>query len=91
MDIGMEAGIFLAYSAALLMVYFFGRILLIPLKKLLKLLLNSLVGAAVLILINLLGTGAGIVMPINAITAGIVGILGVPGVTALFVYFNLVV
>ena len=40
MDIGMEAGIFLAYSVGLLVVYFFGRMMLVPLKKLMKLLLN---------------------------------------------------
>lgn len=88
MDLGMEAGIFLAYSAGLLIVYFFGRALLLPLKKALKLVVNSLVGAVALILINVVGAGIGIVMPVNVITAGIVGILGLPGTAALFIYFN---
>ena len=88
MDIGMEAGIFLAYSVGLLVVYFFGRIMLVPLKKIMKLLLNSVVGGACILAINVLGTGLGIVVPINIFTAICVGILGVPGAVAITVYFN---
>ena len=88
MDIGMEAGIFLAYSVGLLVVYFFGRMMLVPLKKLMKLLLNSVIGGACLLAINVLGSSFGIAVPINILTAICTGILGVPGVIAITVYFN---
>lgn len=88
MDFGMEAGIFLVYTAGLMIIYFFGRMLLVPLRKILKLILNSLVGGAVLILINLVGGSAGIVLPVNFLTAVIAGLLGLPGVAGLVIYFN---
>lgn len=88
MDIGMEAGIFLAYTAGMFIIYFFGQMLLVPLKKILKLLISSIIGGAVLILINIFGTGIGIVIPLNLITAMIAGVLGVPGIAALLIYFN---
>ena len=41
MDFGMEAGIFLAYTAGLMLIYFFGKILIVPIKSLIKLLFNG--------------------------------------------------
>lgn len=88
MDIGMEAGIFLAYTAGMLIIYFFGRLMLVPLKKIMKLLLNSIVGGVILILVNMAGAGIGIVIPVNVITAVIAGLLGIPGVAMMIIYFN---
>ena len=34
MDFGMEAGIFLAYTAGLMLIYFFGKILIVPIIRL---------------------------------------------------------
>ena len=86
MGFELEAGVFLAYAAGVMIIYFFGRTLLWPLKKLGKVLLNSGIGAVVIILINLVGGGIGISIPINIITAVIVGMMGVPGVVALMGY-----
>lgn len=91
MDIGTEAGIFLAYAAGILMIYFFGRVMLVPLKKILKLIINSIVGGLILMLINILGAGFGIAIPINVITALIAGALGLPGIVMTAVYFNFMV
>ena len=88
MDLGVEAGVFLIYAAAIIVLFLFGRILLLPMKLLLKLTVNSLVGGMFLVLINIAGTGAGIVMPVNVITAVIAGVLGLPGVAGLVIYFN---
>lgn len=88
MDIGMEAGIFLAYTAGMLIIYFFERLMLVPLKKIMKLLLNSIVGGVILILVNMAGAGIGIVIPVNVITAVIAGLLGIPGVAMMIIYFN---
>lgn len=88
MDFGTEAGIFLAYTSGLLMIYFFGRILLVPLKKLFKLVVNSLVGGLILLAINIAGAAVGLVMPVNLLTSLIAGLLGIPGVVGLLVYFN---
>jgi len=74
-------------------VYMFGMFLLYicvwvfikPLKWLFKMLLNSLFGAALLMLINFIGGFAGLTMGVNIITAAAVGIGGVPAVVMLFV------
>ena len=91
MDIGMEAGIFLVYAAGMFIVYFFGRMMLIPLKKIGRILLNSVIGGICLLAINVVGNAVGLSVPINVITAAITGILGLPGVAGLVVYFNWIV
>ncbi len=88
MDLGVEAGVFLIYAAAIIVLFLFGRILLLPMKLLFKLIVNSLVGGVFLVLINIAGAGVGIVMPVNIITAVIAGVLGLPGVAGLVIYFN---
>ena len=88
MAIGVEAGVFLIYAAAIIVLFLFGRILLLPMKLLFKLIVNSLVGGVFLVLINIAGAGVGIVMPVNIITAVIAGVLGLPGVAGLVLFFN---
>ena len=88
MDLGVEAGVFLMYAAAIIVLFLFGRMLLLPMKLLLKLIVNSLAGGVFLVLINIAGAGVGIVMPVNIITAVIAGVLGLPGVAGLVLFFN---
>lgn len=52
------------------------KILSMPMKIIIKLLLNAVVGMIVIYVLNIFGVG----MVLNWITALIVGILGVPGV-----------
>ncbi len=87
MSMGMEIGVFLAYAFALLMVYVFGRFLLIPLKWMAGWIVSSLIGGIVIILINYFGAAYGVFIPLNLITAIITGVLGVPGVVMLMVFF----
>ena len=89
MDFGMEAGIFLAYTAGIMLIYLFGRLLIVPVKFLLKLMAISIVGGLVLVLINFAGGGIGIALPVNIITALMAGVLGIPGVLGMLVYFNI--
>lgn len=87
MEFGMEAGIFLAYACGLLAVCFFGKILLIPLKVIGKILLNSLLGGIFLLIMNAVLGNFGIILPINAITAAVTGLLGAPGIIGIITYF----
>ena len=87
MEFGMEAGIFLAYACGLLAVCFFVKILLIPLKVIGKILLNSLLGGIFLLIMNAVLGNFGIILPINAITAAVTGLLGVPGIIGIITYF----
>ena len=88
MDLGVDAGVFTIYAAAIAAIFLLGRILLIPIKVLLKLVVNSVVGGAFLVLLNIAGSASGIVMPVNIITAVIAGLLGLPGVAGLVIFFN---
>lgn len=89
MGFGMEAGIFLAYACGILAICFFGKILLMPLKIIGKLLLNSLLGGIILLVLNAILENFGIILPINAITAAAAGLLGIPGIIGIIIYFAL--
>ena len=89
MSFGLEVGIFLAYAAGLFLIYILGRFLIIPLKWAGRLLLSSLIGGVVIIAVNLVGGLWGIFVPLNLLTAAIVGILGLPGAVCLLLFFNL--
>lgn len=89
MDFGAEAGIFLAYTAGLMVIYLFGRLLIVPAKLLLKLLLSSLAGGLILVVINFIGGLVSISLPINILTALIAGVIGIPGILGMLLYFNL--
>ena len=51
-----------------------------PIKKIIKLAINIVVGIIMIILVNKYGVNIGISIDFNIITALIAGILGVPGV-----------
>lgn len=71
--------IILAYALGLILLYLAGWLLLVPLKLLLRFLLNGILGGAVLWILNLIGTFIGFSVVLNPITALTVGFLGVPG------------
>lgn len=63
------------------------KILSWPLKILIRLLINAVIGAVLLYLVNIAGTTFfGFAIPITAITALIAGFFGVPGVIALIIW-----
>lgn len=89
MSLGLEAGIFAAYAAGLFLIYLAGRFLLVPLKWAGRLLLSSIIGGFLILFVNLAGGNWGIFIPLNIFTAGITGILGLPGTILLLLFFNL--
>ena len=62
-----------------------GRIFIIPIKWICKLIFNSILGALLIFAINLIGSIWGFHIGINFFTAIIVGILGIPGAIFLIV------
>lgn len=88
MDFELEAGIFLTYTAILLFIYFFGRIMLIPLKVIIRLIICSFIGGIAIIALNVVGSAGGFGVPLNLLTAFIAGVGGIPGVASLVVFFN---
>ena len=83
MDI--EMGVFLTFGGALILILLLGRVLLIPIKMLGKLILNSILGAVIVMVINFVGMSFGFVIPLNIINAVIVGVLGIPGAIMLLI------
>lgn len=57
-----------------------------PFKILVKLIINGVLGAALLFIVNVVGQHFGVQIGINAITALIAGFFGVPGVIFLIIF-----
>ena len=72
--------IILAAAVVLLLAKF---VLRVNTRRLIELIINVLLGVIVLWLINRFGGSLGIAIPINIITALVVGVLGLPGVIIL--------
>lgn len=75
----------IAYAFGLILIYVVGRVLLAPLRIVLKLVYNALIGGIVLVILNFFGSHLGLSIAVNPITALLVGFLGVPGIIILFV------
>ena len=75
----------IAYLACICFLFIFGRIFIVPIKKILKLVFNSILGGVVIFLINLIGANFGFHIGLNIFTSIIIGLLGLPGVVCLIV------
>ena len=83
---GMQIGVLLTYAGAIILIFLIGKIFLWPIKLVLKLALNSVIGGAAILMINVLGAGFGIFIPLNILNALIVGVLGLPGAVLLLIF-----
>lgn len=81
----MDIRIVLAYIVGIILLFTIGRVLLIPLKVVLRLIYNALLGGIVLVAINLAGGLFNFQIALNIFSAFIVGTLGVPGIVLLIV------
>lgn len=85
---GLQASVLLTYAGAVLLLFLLGKIFLWPLKLILKLVVSSVIGGVILLAVNLVAGAIGLVLiPLNLITALVVGVLGIPGVILLLVLF----
>lgn len=75
----MDINMIIAFLACIILILIFGKSLVFPMKKILKIIMNSFLGAILVWLINVIGTSFGFHIGLNYITAVIVGLLGVPG------------
>ena len=71
---------FVVLLIPVLLTFFLIRILLLPMKLLVKLLLHSGCGFLCLWLLNTVSGFTGVYLPINAVTVLIAGFLGIPGI-----------
>lgn len=82
---GIEMGVFLTYAGVILLIFLVGKLFLWPIKLILKLILNSVMGAAAILLINVLAAGFDVMIPLNMLNALTVGLLGIPGAVLLLI------
>lgn len=81
----MDFSTILFYIIGLALLYIIGMILVWPIKKIVKLIGNGILGGIILFLFNFIGRYFGLGIAINPLNAIIVGFLGVPGVILLLI------
>ena len=75
----------LVILGCIVVLWIVGRIFLVPLKALLKLVVNSTLGGLLIFIINLIGSTWKFHIGLNIVTAILVGLLGIPGAVLLIV------
>ncbi|CDD37098.1 pro-sigmaK processing inhibitor BofA [Clostridium sp. CAG:356] len=75
----------LVIISCICMLFIIGRIFIIPIRKILKLVFNSILGGVCIIIINWIGGIWGFHIGLNFFTSLWVGILGVPGAIFLII------
>lgn len=75
----------ITYLACICFIFIFGRIFIVPIKKILKLVLNSVLGGLTIFIINLIGAGFNFHIGLNVFTSILVGLLGLPGAVCLII------
>ncbi len=75
----------LTYISGLCILFVLCKIFIVPLKAMLKLLLNSLLGAVIILVINFVGSFFSFHIGLNFFTIIFVSLLGIPGAILLTV------
>ncbi len=83
---GLEFNVIIAYAFGIILIYLIGRMFLMPIKLVFKLIYNGLVGGIMLWVVNFVGGYFGFAIGINPITALVAGFLGLPGVVLLILF-----
>ncbi|MBP2654075.1 MAG: sigmaK-factor processing regulatory protein BofA [Firmicutes bacterium] len=81
-----DLNVILAYLFGIVLIYLVGRIFLMPLKFIFRLVYNAIIGGIMLWVVNFIGVHFDFTIAINPITALVAGILGIPGVLLLILF-----
>lgn len=76
----MENYSLLIYISCIIFLIIIGKVFIMPLKKIMKLVINSAIGAGLIYIINLVGANFNFHIGLNWFTIICTGILGIPGV-----------
>lgn len=79
----MELSVILPFLGALLAIFIILKILSAPFKLIIKLVINGLIGGAIIYVINWIGAGFNFALPLEWWSAILVGLLGIPGAVIL--------
>jgi len=87
MAVGIDKAQLIKYIIIILAIYGIGymlyRFFKLPIKLLLFFILNSAVGCAVMLIINMIFKQNGFFIPLNVYTISMTGVLGIPGIILL--------
>lgn len=75
----------ITYLACICFIFIVGKIFIVPIKKVLKLLLNSIFGGIIIYIVNIIGANFNFHIGLNIINSIIIGLLGLPGVVCLII------
>ena len=75
----MDINNILVFLSCVIFLFIFGKIFIVPLKSIFKLILNSILGGILIFLINAVGSNFAFHIGINIFTAIFIGFLGIPG------------
>lgn len=81
----MDFNIIFTFLACIILLFILGKIFVWPLKSILKLAFNSILGGVLIYIINIVGMNFNFHIGLNLLTAIIVGILGIPGAALLII------
>lgn len=79
--------VIIAFVFGIFLLYLIGRLFLVPIRLILKLVYNAIIGGIMLWVVNYIGGHFGFAIAINPVTALIAGFLGLPGVVLLILYY----
>ena len=75
----MDFNNIITYIACIAFLFIFGKIFIVPIKTILKLVINSILGGLTIFIINLIGSFFNFHIGLNLITSIFIGVLGIPG------------
>ena len=75
----------ITYIVCIAFLFIFSKIFIFPIKTIIKLVINSILGGIIIFLINLVGAFFNFHIGLNLITSIFVGILGIPGATVIII------
>lgn len=83
--LNLETNSVIAFLACVSVLFIFGKLFVLPMKKILKLIMNSFLGSILIYIINIVGASFNFHIGLNLGTSIFIGILGVPGAILLVI------
>ena len=81
----MDFNVIITFLACIVFLIIFGKLFIWPLKNIIKLVINSILGGVLIYIINIIGMNFGFHIGLNLITSIVVGLLGLPGAILLII------
>lgn len=75
----------ITYLACICFIFIIGRLFILPIKTILKIALNSVLGGVLIWIINFIGNTYGFHIGLNFVTTICIGLLGIPGAILIIV------